>query len=75
MLFNTITFYAIFIAFLLFFAILRKTTKIGMMLYVSAFSIFFFYQANAELCFLLPLTALFSWLSTRRMAARAVRYG
>lgn len=68
MLFNTITFYAIFIAFLLFFAILRKTTKIGMMLYVSAFSIFFFYQANAELCFLLPLTALFSWLSTRRMA-------
>lgn len=68
MIFNTISFYAIFIVFLIFFVIIKKMTKIGMMLYVSAFSLFFFYKANAELCFLLPITALFSWEMTRIMS-------
>lgn len=40
-----------------------------MLLYVIAFSMYFFYAANGALMFLLPATALFTWLVTRKIAS------
>lgn len=67
MLFNTISFYIIFIAFLLGYALLRKRSRALMILYVCAFNLFFFWKANAELFLLMPFTAFFSWITTIRM--------
>jgi hypothetical protein len=61
MLFTTIPFWAMFIAFLFVYALLRGTTRIGMLLYVVACSLGFFYLANGWLMLLLPATALISW--------------
>lgn len=65
--FNTISFYAVFVAFLLIFALLRRSTRTGMLVYVVLFNLFFFYQANGLLCLLLPATAMLSWLGTRQL--------
>lgn len=70
MIFNTLTFYALFIVFLAIYAVVRRTSRTAMMLYVTAMSIAFFYKANAELCFLLPATALFSWAATKKMSEK-----
>ncbi len=70
MLFTTIPFWAAFIAFLLVYAILRKSARWGMMLYVVACSLGFFYLANGWLMLLLPFTALVSWSMTRWMKSR-----
>lgn len=67
MLFTTITFWALFIAFLVPLAFLRKYTRKGMMLYVIAASLLFFYQANGYLMVLLPLVAICSWRYSFRM--------
>ena len=67
MLFNTISFYIIFIAFLFGYALLRKHSRALMILYVCAFNLFFFWKANAELFLLMPFTAFFSWIATIRM--------
>lgn len=69
MLFTTIPFWATFIGFILVYALLRKYTRLGMMIYVVAFSLFFFYLANQWLMLVLPLTAIASWLFTRHMSA------
>ena len=67
MLFNTISFYIIFITFLVGYALLRKRSRALMILYVCAFNLFFFWKANAELFLLMPFTAFFSWIATIRM--------
>lgn len=67
MLFNTISFYALFIVFLTIYAVLYRTSRTLMMLYVVLFSLVFFSRMNPEVAMLLPLTALLSWSMTRRM--------
>ena len=67
MLFNTISFYAVFIVFLAMYAVLQRTSRTLMMLYVVLFSLFFFSRMNPDVAMLLPLTALLSWAMTRRM--------
>ena len=67
MLFNTISFYAVFVVFLTIYAVLQRTSRTLMMLYVMLFSLLFFSRMNPEVAMLLPLTALLSWAMTRRM--------
>ncbi len=67
MLFNSISFYALFIAFLAVYAMLRNSSRMLMMLYVVLFSLVFFTLANPGMTMLLPLTALLSWSMVRRM--------
>ena len=67
MFFNSISFYAVFIVFLTIYAILQKTSRTLMMLYVVLFSLLFFCRMNPEVAMLLPLTSLLSWSMTRRM--------
>ena len=67
MLFNTISFYAVFIVFLAIYAILQRNSRTLMKLYVVLFSLYFFSRMNPEVSMLLPLTALLSWAMTRRM--------
>lgn len=67
MLFNTISFYAVFIVFLAIYAVLQRSSRTLMMLYVVLFSLAFFCRMNPEVAMLLPLTALLSWSMTRRM--------
>ncbi|MBQ7461807.1 MAG: MBOAT family protein [Bacteroidaceae bacterium] len=64
MLFTTIQFWAAFTAFLTLFALLRRTRREVLMLYVIAASLAFFYLSNRWLMLLLPLTAIVSWLLT-----------
>lgn len=54
--------------FLIFFVLIRRATKKGMMLYVTAFSLLFYYLSNGLLMVVLPAVALFTWWSTRRMS-------
>ena len=67
MIFTSIQFWAFFIVFLTIFALLRRSTRTGMMLYVIIVSLGFFYYANGWLMQLLPLTALISWSLTKAM--------
>lgn len=67
MLFTTISFWAIFIAFLLFFILFRKTTKLAMMLYVIAFSLAIYAYSTKELMLLLPCIGVFTWSMTEYM--------
>ena len=67
MMFTSISFWALFIIFLMIFALLRRYTRTGMMLYVTIVSLGFFYLANGWLMQLLPLTALISWSLTKIM--------
>ena len=67
MLFTSIQFWTVFIIFLMIFAVLRRSSKTGMMLYVTIVSLGFFYYANGWLMQLLPLTALISWSLTKIM--------
>ena len=68
MLFTTIQFWAAFIAFLLLFALLRKTKRELLILYVIVASLGFFYLSNSWLMLLLPATALVSWVLTEWMS-------
>ena len=65
MIFTSIQFWGIFVVFLTIFALLRRSTRTGMMLYVTIVSLGFFYFANGWLMQLLPLTALISWSLTK----------
>ena len=67
MVFTSIQFWAFFVIFLMIFAILRRSTRTGMMLYVTAASLGFFFLTNRWLMQLLPLTALISWSLTKAM--------
>lgn len=53
--------------FLYFFVLIRRASKVGMMVYVLAFSLLFAYCANAEWAVLLPLTGGVAWYGTRWM--------
>jgi len=68
MVFTTIQFWAAFIAFLFFFALLRRTKRELLMLYVIVASLGFFYLSNRWLMLLLPATALVSWMLTEWMS-------
>jgi len=68
MIFTSIPFWSLFILFLCVFAFIRRSSRTGMMLYVAAFSLLFFYLANDWLMLILPALALFSWAATRWMA-------
>ena len=68
MVFTTIQFWAAFIAFLFLFALLRKTKRELLMLYVIVASFGFFYLSNRWLMLLLPATALISWVLTEWMS-------
>lgn len=68
MLFTTIPFWASFIAFLLIYALLRKSTRTGMMIYVVLSSLLFFYLANGWLMLLLPATGIASYYITLWMS-------
>ncbi|MBR6032862.1 MAG: MBOAT family protein [Bacteroidaceae bacterium] len=68
MLFTTIQFWAAFIVFLFLFALLRKTKRELLMLYVIVASLGFFYLSNRWLMLLLPATALVSWVLTEWMS-------
>ena len=67
MIFTSIQFWAFFIIFLMIFAVLRRSTRTGMMLYVTIVSLGLFYYTNGWLVQLLPLTALISWSLTKIM--------
>lgn len=68
--FNSIIFYSVFTVFLMVFAVVRQRSRVGMLCYVSAFSLVFFYVANARLFALLPCTAILSWALTEEMRRR-----
>ncbi len=62
LLFSSVPFWALFLAFLPLYAWLAGgQRKNGMMLYVVAFSLFFAFKANGTLMLLLPLTAFVTW--------------
>lgn len=67
MLFNSMYFYAVFVVFLMTYAVLYRSSRTLMMLYVTLFSLYFFARMNPGMAMLLPLTALLSWSMTRRM--------
>ena len=68
MVFTTIQFWASFIAFLFFFALLRRTKHELLQIYVILASLGFFYLSNQWLMLLLPATALVSWMLTEWMS-------
>ena len=65
--FTDLSYWALFIAFLAIFAVLRNTAWLrclqrnAVLLYVIAFSLVFFYMANGWVMILLPATALVAW--------------
>ena len=65
---TTIQLWAAFIAFLFFYALLLKTKRKLMILYVIASSLGFFYLSNRWLMLLLPATAIVSWILTEWMS-------
>lgn len=67
MLFTTLPFWALFIVFLLIFAVLRRFTTMGMMLYVVAFSLGFYTLATGVQMVVLPAVAIVTWYGTRWM--------
>ena len=68
LLFSDITFWMVFIFFLAIYAFIRRHSRMGMVLYVTAFSLLFFYLANGWLMVLLPAVALAAWWSGRALA-------
>ena len=67
-LFSDITFWMVFIFFLAIYAFIRRYSRMGMVLYVAAFSLLFFYLANGWLMVLLPTVALVAWWAGRLLA-------
>ena len=65
-LFTSGSFWILFIGFIFIYAFLyhRKT---GMMLYVAAFSLFFYFQNNGFVFLLLPVTAVYDFLIAKRL--------
>lgn len=59
--FSDFSFWLVFLFFLAFYALIRRYSRVGMLLYVVAFSLLFFRLANGWLMLLLPSVALVSW--------------
>jgi len=68
LLFSDISFWLVFVLFLAFYALIRRYTRVGMLLYVIAFSLLFFWLANGWLMLLLPSVAVVSWWAARTLA-------
>jgi D-alanyl-lipoteichoic acid acyltransferase DltB (MBOAT superfamily) len=66
LLFTSGTFWVLFILFIFLYAFVYRR-KIQMMIYVAAFSLFFYYQNNGFIFLLLPLTALYDFFIARRL--------
>ncbi|MDR2627568.1 MAG: MBOAT family protein [Dysgonamonadaceae bacterium] len=66
LLFNSGTFWVMFTVFILGYAFIFRR-KIQMMLYVAAFSLFFYYQTNGLIFVLLPFTAFCDFLIAQRI--------
>lgn len=66
LLFNSGTFWVMFVLFILVYAFIYKR-KNQMMLYVAAFSLFFYYQTNGLIFVMLPITALYDFLIAQRI--------
>ena len=71
--FLSISFWAAFCAFFLIYIFVRKWSRTAMLLWVLAFDLFFFWQANGWLMLLLPATAAVNYLLTE--AVRRNKYG
>jgi len=74
--FLSISFWAAFCAFFLIYIFVRKWSRAAMLLWVIAFDLFFFWQANGWLMLLLPATAAANYFLTewmRRPAAAPTR--
>ena len=65
LLFTEISFWLVFVFFLAIFAFMRRYTRMGMLLYVVAFSLMFFWLANGWMMLLLPTVAFVTWWSGR----------
>ena len=63
----SISFAVTFIVFFGIYILIRHSSKVTMMCYVLAFSLFFAYKANGILMLLLPATVLASYYLTRLM--------
>jgi len=61
LLFTDISFWLVFVFFLAIYAFIRLRSRMGMVVYVIAFSLLFFYLANGWLMLLLPSVALVAW--------------
>ena len=68
LMFNSGLFWVLFVAFIAVYALL-KSRRTQMMLFVTAFSLFFFYKSSGFTFLLLVATALIDWYLARRMAA------
>lgn len=75
LLFSDITFWMVFIFFLAIYAFIRRYSRMGMVLYVAAFSLLFFYLANGWLMVLLPAVALVAWWAGRMLATMHQKRG
>ncbi|MBP3227330.1 MAG: MBOAT family protein [Bacteroidaceae bacterium] len=73
--FGSIPFWVCFLAFLAGYTFFRGKRTRGMMAYVTAFSLFFYYKANGALMLLLPTTALATWYLVGRMRTAKRRKG
>ena len=71
--FLSIGFWAAFCAFFLIYIFVKRWSRAAMLLWVLAFDLFFFWQANGWLMLLLPATAAVNYLLTELV--RRARYG
>ncbi len=70
--FISISFWAAFCAFFLVYIFLKKLSRTAMLLWVLAFDLFFFWQANGWLMLLLPATATVNYFLTNLIRRPAV---
>ena len=73
--FISIGFWAAFCAFFLVYIFLKKWSRTAMLLWVLAFDLFFFWQANGWLMLLLPATAAVNYFLTELMRRATQRPG
>jgi len=66
--FFDLSFWLVFLLFLALYALIRRFTRVGMLLYVAAFSLLFFWLANGWMMLLLPAVALVSWGASQGLA-------
>ena len=67
--FISMGFWAAFCAFFLIYIFVKKWSRTAMLLWVLAFDLFFFWQANGWLCLLLPATAAVNFFLTEALRA------
>lgn len=63
--FSDISFWPVFLLFLAIYALMRRYTRMGMLIYVVAFNMLFFWLANGWMMLLVPAVAIVSWGASR----------